>query len=104
MNLPEFKKLLDTAGYPVAYEYTKEQPEKPYIIYYEAGRSNVYADDMVYAHTTMVTVELYTEYKSPNTEKKLEEIFIENELIYKFRNIGKIDAEGVYCVEYDIEL
>lgn len=104
MTLAEFKKILDSAGYPVAYAFTKGQPSKPYIIYYEAGRSSVLADDTVYAYTTTVTVELYTEYKSPETERKLEEIFVQNELIYRFRNIGRIDAEGVYCVEYDIEI
>ena len=71
-------------GYPVAYSHfgEGEVPEAPFIVYYFPETSNFAADGKVYMEISKMIVELYTDKKDLDAEKKVEDWFQKNDLFY----------------------
>lgn len=80
MTLTEFKSLLETTGFPVAYMQFKKAPKTPYIVYYNGSSQNFVADNRVYHEAGNVTVELYTDYKDEAAEAKVKQALNDNDL------------------------
>lgn len=69
--------LLAATGLPVAYRNWVgtdggAPPARPYLVYYEEGTSDLYADDGNYASVKQWCVELYTDQKDEKSEAAVE--------------------------------
>ena len=80
MELEEIYTKLCSLGIPVAYmKFTKPQ-KLPFLVYYESGTEIQGADTYNLYRRTEITVELYTQQKSPGLERSIEELFRDREI------------------------
>lgn len=105
MTLPELKDKLKTLDLPIAYRcFTVGQvPELPYIVYYVDEDIGFYADDTVYYEGYAVTIEVYTEKKDMELEKKVKQLLNDNGLPYESYE-SFLDSENMYLKAYEIEI
>lgn len=106
MTLSELKNILEATGYPVAYShFTATEnvpvPGPPFITYLVADSSNLFADNKVYQKINNVQIELYTDKKDLQAEKKLEDLLEQNEIPYETTE-GWIDTEKIFERVYEI--
>ncbi len=62
-----------------------------------------YADDIVYHEGYAVTIEVYTEYKDIELEKKVKQLLNDNQLPYESYE-SFLDSEGMYLKAYEIDI
>ena len=108
MTLAELKKILDTAGFPVAYSHftatiEKPVPNPPYICYLSTGSNNFMADGIVYKKIDNVDIELYTNKKDLVAEGKLEKALDDNEIPYDSIETW-IESEKLFQKIYEVRL
>lgn len=108
MTLVELKKILDAAGYPVAYSHftkttTKPIPDPPYVCYLVSYSSNFIADNKVYQKIDNVQVELYTNKKDLAAEAQLEAVFDQHEIPYDTTEIF-IESEQLFQKLYEVRM
>lgn len=103
MTFEDVKNLLEGTGLPVAYRVFPENnaPELPFICYLSPGTNNFAADDTVYLEIDQITVELYTQYRDPETEGKVEAAL--SSFVWD-KDINYIDSERCYQIIYEIEV
>lgn len=104
MKLSEFKNILDTTKYPVAYTKFDETPKLPYIVYYCSNPVCLYADGGIYYSSERVVVELYTNKKDISTESLLEKTLLDADIVYDKTGEGYNDAEKLYQIIYEMEI
>ena len=90
---------------PAAYDHFAEgeSPEPPFITYLLPGSNNFAADGRVYFKVTEVHIELYTDAKDPDVERRLEAVLDEHGIFYD-KTEAWIDSEKLYEVLYSFEL
>lgn len=105
MTLPELKDKLKTLDLPIAYRCfaVGKVPELPYIVYYVDEDIGFYADDTVYYEGYAVTIEVYTEKKDMELEKKVKQLLNNNGLPYESYE-SFLDSENMYLKAYEIEI
>lgn len=80
MQIRELKELLESLGYPVAYQRFREAVRPPYIAFEFSYTNNFDADDAVYRVRPRYSVYLFTALKDPDKEEALEALFKENHI------------------------
>ena len=105
MILPELKDKLKSLNLPIAYRCfaVGQVPELPYIVYYADEDIAFYADDIVYHEGYAVTIEVYTEKKDMELEKKVKQLLNDNGLPYESYE-SFLDSENMYLKAYEIEI
>lgn len=105
MTLPELKDKLKSPNLPIAYRCfaVGQVPELPYIVYYADEDIAFYADDIVYHEGYAVTIEVYTEKKDVELEKKVKQLLNNNGLPYESYE-SFLDSEGMYLKAYEIDI
>lgn len=103
MTLAQLKALLDTTGYPVAYNHFNTAPTVPFIVYRLPSSMNFGADNVVYHNISDIEIELYTNKKDLAAEKKLEDVLNANELPFEFFE-SWIDSEKLFQKTYEARL
>ncbi|EKN68071.1 hypothetical protein P9E76_15465 [Schinkia azotoformans] len=103
MTLIELKNILDATGYPVAYSHFNSQPVTPYICYLSTNSSNFMADNKVYSKFNNVLIELYTDKKDLQAERKLEDTLDQHDIPYETSELF-IDSEQLYQKLYEVNL
>lgn len=103
MTGQELYEFLGKTGFPVAYHHFNTPVSPPFIAYIRVNDDNVVADNTVYVKRDNYQVELYTDKKDTAAEKKLEDIFRENEIVYETDEIY-IETEDMYEVIYTIQV
>lgn len=85
MTLQEIYQRLSALGYPVAYmAFSQGQvPDTPFIVYHMPGTDNFSADGDMYYPVSDLYIELYTEKKDLEAEKKIEGFLKSNNLFYE---------------------
>lgn len=88
MTLTELVQILKATGYPVAYSHFKATesnpaPNPPFITYLEFDSSNFHADNKTYKQVRNINVELYTDKKDLEAEKKIEDLLDANDISYE---------------------
>lgn len=78
-------------------------PALPYIVYYADEDVAFYADDIVYHEGYAVTIEVYTEYKDIELEKRVKQLLNDNQLPYESYE-SFLDSEGMYLKAYEIDI
>ncbi|MEG0854416.1 MAG: hypothetical protein RSF82_11115 [Angelakisella sp.] len=108
MTIEGIKKLLDTTGYPVAYNHFKRSksntpPNPPFITYLLPSSKNFAADNTVYAKINSLQIELYTDKKDPTAEATLESA-LDGATIFYDKSETYIDSEQLYQIIYECEV
>ena len=103
MGLEQLKETLEASGLPVTYrEWTEgEVPPLPWICYLTEETKNLFADGVVYYSFDFVAVELYTRFKEPQTEKKVESVL--SGFHWK-KSQDYLSTERCYITIYEIEV
>ena len=78
-----------------------EAPELPWIVYRQTSANGFFADNRVYYNSPVFVIELYTEVKSPETEKTLESALASAELIWT-KDEDYLDSERCYMITYTV--
>ena len=96
--------ILETLGIPFAYDHFAEGegPDPPFICYRCPNSDNFAADGVVYFPITEIDIELYTDKKDPETEKKLEDLLTGSGIFFE-KTETFIDSEKLYEVLYSFE-
>ena len=102
--LDVLKELKDTEGIDFAYDHFAEgeSPPPPFAVYLYPETHNFSADGVVYYPVNVVSIELYTAKKDPETEKKLER-FLTGAGIFYEKSEEWIASEHLYEVIYRFE-
>ena len=97
--------IIKRIGLPNAYHHFAEgeSPEPPFLIYILPASDNFSADGRVYFKANEVHIEIYTDYKSPNIEKKVEAVLDEHGIFYNKTEVY-IESEKLYEVLYIFEM
>ncbi|MBS4899902.1 MAG: hypothetical protein KHZ87_03960 [Clostridiales bacterium] len=97
--------IIKNIGLPNAYHHFAEgeSPEPPFLIYILPASDNFSADGRVYFKANEVHIEIYTDYKSPNIEKKVEAVLDEHGIFYNKSEVF-IESEKLYEVLYIFEM
>lgn len=97
--------IIKDIGLPNAYHHFAEgeSPEPPFLIYLLPASDNFSADGRVYFKANEVHIEIYTDYKSPNIEKKVEAVLDEHGIFYNKTEVY-IESEKLYEVLYIFEM
>ena len=98
-------KILEELGLPFAYDHFAEgeSPKTPFICYLSPGSDNFAADGKVYYKINEFHIELYTDYKDPELEKRLEDILDDASIFYE-KSETWIESEKLYEVLYTFEM
>lgn len=97
-------KILKDIHIPFAYHHFAEgeSPKPPFICYLTTGSDNFSADGVVYHKQNVYHLELYTDFKGPETENRIEKLLDENEIYYE-KQETYIESEKLYEVVYIFE-
>ena len=105
MTYSEIVAMLEEAELPLAYDHFTEgeSPDPPFLIFLFPRSNNFPADGRVYFKVDRLNVELYTDTKQPELEKRLEDILDSRGLFYEKSEIW-IEDEKLYEVLYEMEV
>lgn len=102
--MDEIITILKELGISFAYDHFAEGegPDPPFICYRCPNSDNFAADGTVYFPITEIHIELYTDQKDPETEKKLEDLLVKGGIFFD-KTETWIDSEKLYEVLYSFE-
>ena len=105
MTYQEICKIIKETGLPFAYHHFAEgeSPEPPFLIFLSSGENNFSADTYMYFSFKKLNIELYTDRKAPEIEKKVEEILKKYQIFYTKSEIW-IESEKLYEILYEMEV
>lgn len=97
--------LLDFLGIPWAYDHFSEGEavDPPFICYRSPGSDNFSADGTVYLSVDVVDIELYTDVKDPELERRVQDALTAAGIFYEKTEVW-IESEKLYEVVYEFEL
>lgn len=97
--------LLKETGIPFAYDHFAEgdSPDPPFICFLTEGSDNFSADGSVYLKASEVHLELYTDRKDPDSEKKVEAVLDRHNVFYNKSEVW-IETEKLFEVLYIFEM
>lgn len=103
MTLQELLNLLDSTGYPVAYNHFNSTPSVPFIVYRIPSETGFDADNAVYHNISDVEIEVYTNRKDLTVEATIKNLLNENELPFvSFETF--IESEKLFQKIYETRL
>lgn len=105
MTYEEIHEMMQEIGLPSAYHHFAEgeSPAPPFVIFLSPGENTFSADNVKYHSFKKLDIELYTDKKSPETEKMVEEILQEHEIFYQKSELW-IESERLYEVLFEMEV
>lgn len=105
MTEQEVYQMVKSIGFPVAYHHFEEgqSPDLPFLVYLYPESNNFSADGIVYQKITELDIELYTDKKNLNAEKKIETVLKKNGFFYN-KTETYLDTEKMYEVLYEMEV
>lgn len=105
MTIQEVLKMIRSIGMPTAYHHFGEgqEPEKPYLVYLFPGTNNFSADGIVYQAVNQLDIELYTDKKDLEAERKVEAMLKEHGFFYE-KTETYLASEKMYEVLYETEV
>lgn len=104
MTLEKLNKELKKVCRNVAYLRFKQATSPPFIIYGLAGSSDVHADNRHYFKIDDGFVELYSDDKMPEVERKIEKAFSDNQIPWEKEYEEYIESQRMMCVRWSIQL
>ena len=97
MSAENIKEMLNEIGLPYEYDHfsTHNWIEPPFIVWRIPGSDNFHADGVTYAKIDVLNIELYSDEKDWNNEKKIEDILDKYGITYD-RTGEYLDSEKMY--------
>lgn len=83
MTIEDFSKELNKIDIPSAYGVFQEEQTLPFILYDTEDTQSFHADNTTYASFENIRLELYTQFRDDDAEKKIEDLLNYNELAYE---------------------
>ena len=105
MTYQEVIAMVEEMGLPYAYDHFAEgeSPEPPFLVFLFPRSNNFSADGKVYQKINQLQLELYTDRKQPNLEKRVEVVLDSHDLFYDKSEVW-IPDEKLYEVLYTTEI
>ena len=105
MTYEEINEMMMEIGLPFAYHHFAEgeSPNPPFTLFLSPGETTFSADNFMYHSFKKLNIELYTDEKSPDTEKQVESI-LRHYHIYYTKTETYIESEMLYEVLYEMEV
>lgn len=105
MSKERLEEMLTETGLSFQYHHFTEENavDPPFIVWLNEESANFYADGVVYAVIDAVNIELYTDEKDHELEKRIEEIFKNYNVSWE-KEETYIDSEQMYEVLYQMEV
>lgn len=105
MTLGEMLAILEETGYPVAYDHFPKEspPTAPYIALTIPYTDNFYAENKVWKQIARGDIELCTEIKNPQAEKKLTDILDSHNITWQKVSEDFIEDDGVFSIFYEFK-
>ena len=105
MTHEDVMQMLAETEIPFAYDHFAEgeSPDPPFICYLIPGRDNFAADGKVYFKMNEVRIEVYTDFKDPSLESRVEDVLDRHEIFYN-KSETWIQSEKLYEVMYAFEM
>ena len=105
MTIENLVEMLQELKIPFAYDHFAEgeSPEPPFICYLIPGSDNFAADGRVYFRLNEVRIEMYTDFKDPSLESRVEDVLDRHEIFYN-KSETWIQSEKLYEVMYSFEM
>lgn len=94
--------ILEGLGLPVAYGIHKKKTPLPYIAWIGSGQNTFDADNTYYFRENTYQIELYYKLKDPSLEERLEQILLDNGLLYEKSEDVYLEDEGTFMIYYYI--
>lgn len=105
MDQEEIERMLDQTEIPYSYHNfeVKNAVAPPFICWLIPGTNNFSADNMVYQRIDELDIELYTDKKDMELEKKVEAVLDAHGIFWEKQEIY-IESENMYEVLYEMEV
>ena len=105
MSYEEINEMMQEIGMPFAYHHFAEgeSPEPPFVLFLSPGENTFSADNLMYHSFKQLDIELYTDVKSPETERRVEEVLLQHNIYYTKTEVW-IESEKLYEVLYTMEV
>lgn len=97
--------IMREIGFPFAYHHFAEgeSPSPPFLVFLTPTSSNFAADGKAYFKANEVHIELYTDYKNPSVEEKVEAVLDRHGIFYN-KTETFIESEKLYETLYIFEM
>lgn len=97
--------IMQEIGFPFAYHHFAEgeSPSPPFLVFLTPASSNFAADGKAYFKVNEVHIELYTDYKNPSVEEKVEAVLDRHGIFYN-KTETFIESEKLYETLYIFEM
>jgi len=97
--------IMREIGFPFAYHHFAEgeSPSPPFLLFLTPASSNFAADGKAYFKVNEVHIELYTDYKNPSVEEKVEAVLDRHGIFYN-KTETFIESEKLYETLYIFEM
>ena len=105
MTYQEVIAMVEEMGLPYAYDHFAEgeSPEPPFLVFLFPRSNNFSADGKVYQKINQLQLELYTDRKQPDLEKRVEAVLDSHDLFYDKSEVW-IPDEKLYELLYTTEI
>ena len=105
MSYEDILEMMQETGLPFAYHHFSEgeAPRPPFLIFLSVGENTFAADNKMYHSFKRLNIELYTDEKSPDTEKSVEEVLTSHGIYYS-KSETYIESEKLYEILYETEV
>lgn len=102
MTEKEVYQMIKETEMPLSYDHFEEgqSPEPPFVVYLYPGTNNFAADGIVYQGINQLDIELYTDKKDLNAERKVETVLNQHGFFYD-KTESFIESENMYEVLYE---
>ena len=105
MSYEEIAEMMQEIGLPFAYHHFAEgeSPKPPFLLFLSSGENTFGADNLMYFSFKRLNIELYTDVKSPEIERQVEEVLTQHRIYYT-KTETWIESERLYEVLYEMEV
>lgn len=105
MEYQEIAAMVAEIGLPYAYHHFAEgeSPNPPFLLFLSPGENTFSADNEMYYSFKQLDIELYTDKKSPEMEKRVENVLRKYHIYYTKTEVW-IESEKLYEILYEMEV
>ena len=105
MTEQELYQMVKEPGFPTAYHHFEEgqSPDPPFLVYLYPGTNNFSADGTVFQGINQLDIELYTDKKDLEAERKVEAVLKKHGFFYE-KTETYLESEKMYEVLYETEV
>ena len=102
----ELDTLLKSLSIQVFYNHTttKDVVNTPYIVYFDTGSNNMFADNQTYGEIMSYTIILFSDKRDETSEASIKNLLTTNNIPYEIGDIDWNDDILLWSVQFEITL